>query len=245
MDGSFLGFGEESKEAAPEEVAQLAQTFTLPPRYNPVLAKDYAKRFVSNARELEHRGNINATCVDDEAFYTCGDSHLRQWNTKTATCENQWKVKDGKSVMCLCSDSGWLWCGKRTGVVQGINTSTGEEKILSQSDDAVVAVASDGEIGVLWALSEEGLLLQHDIKSGSVIFRASLRQHARMRALNYEVSSAPQIELCGDELWVLWSGSIFSIDQESGAVTLAKKMPRRDGGGEDPVTAVSRVFNAR
>ena len=68
---------------------------------------------------------------------------------------------------------------------------------------------------------------------------------AQMAECAVQMRCLPQIELCGDELWVLWSGSIFTVDQESGAVKLAKKMPRRDGGGEDPVTAVSRVFNAR
>eukprot|EP00658_Telonema_sp_P-2_P005005 TRINITY_DN11875_c0_g8_i1.p1 TRINITY_DN11875_c0_g8~~TRINITY_DN11875_c0_g8_i1.p1 ORF type:complete len:705 (-),score=167.47 TRINITY_DN11875_c0_g8_i1:171-2285(-) len=218
----------------------------LPPRYIPSLTTNFARRFVSSARELEHRGNINATCVDHSSFFTCGDSHLRQWNINSAMCERQWKIKDGKNVACMTSsDSGWLWCGKRNGVVQGVDTKSDETATLTQSDEAVVALCCCGQSGTVWALNEDGMVLQHDVKSCSIVFRASVRQHVRRKVLNFEVKCQPQIELANGEVWVLWCGSIFVIDEESGAVKLAKRLPRSDGRGEDPVTTMTRVHSAR
>ena len=47
------------------------------------------------------------------------------------------------------------------------------------------------------------------------------------------------------QIWVLWLGSVFVVDVASSAVTLAKKLPRSDAKGEDPVTSMTRVGDAR
>ena len=44
---------------------------------------------------------------------------------------------------------------------------------------------------------------------------------------------------------MLWSGSIYILNEETAEISLAKTMPRKDGTSVDPVTAMARVQGAR
>ena len=160
----------------------------LPPRYDRVLATKKLKQHVGKPVELEHRGNINATCIGDNGMYfTAGDTNLRQWNLSNGRCEQQIKIKEGKGVKTMVYNAGWVWCGREDGTVQGIKIATSEVKDMNALEDGVVALACAGKSN-LWALSDAGALFKYDLRKGTVVFHVSLGlDRFAKRPINCEV----------------------------------------------------------